>query len=69
MQMNGTLFKTGALSRMSSGLARKLVRRNSANVISYYYPVLSAGMLTCVTNTGQLRDLEIPTQMISDLLD
>lgn len=69
MMMNGLLFKTGALSRMSPALARKLVRRNSANLISYYYPVLCAGMLTCVTNTGQFRDLEIPTRMISDLLD
>jgi hypothetical protein len=32
-------------------------------------PVLSAGLLTCVTDTGQLRDLEIPTRLISDLLD
>lgn len=64
-----TLFKNGVLSPMSPELARKLVRRNSANIISYYYPLLSAGMLTCVTDTGQLRDLEIPTRLISDLLD
>lgn len=69
IQMNGLTFKNGALSPMSRGLHRKLARRNSANIISYYYPVLSAGMLTCVSDTGQLRDLEIPTRMISDLLD
>jgi hypothetical protein len=69
IEVDHVLFKNGVLSRMSPGLARKLVRRNSANIISYYYPVLSAGMLTCVTDTGQFRDLEIPTRLISDLLD
>jgi len=69
IEINGITFKNGALSPMSSGLARKLVRRNSGNIISYYYPILSAGMLTCITDTGQYRDLEIPTRLISDLLD
>jgi hypothetical protein len=69
ISIHNMLFKNGALSRMSPGLARKFVPRNSANTISYYYPVLAAGMLTCVTNTGQYRDLEIPTRLISDLLD
>lgn len=69
IEIRGITFKNGALSPMSSGLFRKLGRRNSRNIISYYYPVLSAGMLTCVSDTGQLRDLEIPTRMISDLLD
>ena len=69
IEMNNVIFKSGALSPMSRGLHRKLARRNSANIISYYYPVLSAGMLTCVSDTGQLRDLEIPTRLISDVLD
>jgi len=69
IRINGITFKNGALSPMPTSLHRKLARRNSANIISYYYPVLSAGMLTCVTDTGQLRDLEIPTKFISDLLD
>jgi hypothetical protein len=69
IEMHNITFKHGALSRMSRGLCRKLRRRNSANIISYYYPILSAGMLTCVTDTGQLRDLEISTRMISDLTD
>jgi hypothetical protein len=63
------VFKKGVLTPMSEGLARKLVRKNPENPISYCYPVLAAGMLTCVTDTGQLRDLEIPTGLISDLLD
>jgi len=69
IELNNITFKNGALSPMSKQLFRKLARRNSANIVSYYYPVLSAGMLTCVTDTGQLRDLEIPTRLISDLLD
>jgi len=69
IEVNNITFKNGALSPMSRALNRKLARRNSANIISYYYPILSAGMLTCVSDTGQLRDLEIPTRLISDLLD
>ena len=69
IEIDHTLFKNGALSPMSPELLRKLARRNSANLISYYYPVLSAGMLTCVTDTGQYRDLEISTGFISDLTD
>jgi hypothetical protein len=69
IEINNRTFKNGALSPMSNGLFRRLARRNSANIVSYYYPVLSAGMLTCVTDTGQLRDLEISTRLISDLLD
>jgi hypothetical protein len=63
------LFKKGVLTPMSAGLAEKLARKNLENSISYCYPILAAGMLTCVTDTGQLRDLEIPTRLISDLLD
>jgi hypothetical protein len=63
------IFKRGVLSPMSRNLARKLTRRNGENVLSYYYPILSAGILTCVTNTGQLRHLELPTRTIFDLLD
>jgi hypothetical protein len=69
IEINNITFKNGALSPMSNGLFRRLGRRNSANIVSYYYPVLSAGMLTCVTDTGQFRDLEISTRLISDLLD
>ncbi|MGH9713183.1 MAG: hypothetical protein ACRD5M_07785 [Candidatus Acidiferrales bacterium] len=69
MPIQNRIFKTGVLSPMSPGLAGKLVRRNTATIISYYYPILSSGMLTCVTDTGQLRDLEIPTRLIADLLD
>jgi hypothetical protein len=63
------VFKKGVLTAMSTALAEKLVRKNPENPISYCYPILAAGMLTCVTATGQLRDLEIPTRLISDLLD
>jgi hypothetical protein len=63
------IFKTGVLSPMSRGLARKLIRKNRATVLSYYYPVLAAGMLTCITGMGQERHLELPTRMIFDLLD
>lgn len=69
MPMNGMLFKRGSLSRMSKELARKLVRRNSRNPVSYYYPILAAGMLSLVTDTGQFRDLEISTRSIFDGLD
>jgi hypothetical protein len=66
---DGAMFKTGALSPMSAELARKLRRKNRGNLLSYYYPVLAAEMLTCVTVTGQERHLEIPTKMIFDLQD
>jgi len=65
----GNVFKKGVLTPMSAGLAEKLVCKTPENPISYCYPVLAAGMLTCVSDTGQLRDLEIPTRLISDLLD
>ena len=62
-------FKTGVLTPMSAGLMRKLKRRNRRNILSYFYPVLAAGNVTCVTLNGQERHLEIPTGMIFDLLD
>lgn len=62
-------FKIGALTPMSAGLWRKLHHRNRAHVLSYYYPVLAAGNVTCVTLNGQERHLELPTRMIFDLLD
>jgi hypothetical protein len=67
--LSGRLVKTSVLSPMSPGLARRLVRRNSANLVSYYYPILSSGILSCVTDTGQLRLLEIPTRLVLDALD
>ena len=63
------VFKKGVLMPMSAGLTAKLRRKNPENPISYCYPILAAGMLTCVTDTGQLRDLEISTGLVSDLLD
>lgn len=68
-KIGDNVFKKGVLTPMSAGLAEKLVHKNPENPISYCYPVLAAGMLTCVSDTGQLRDLEIPTRLISDLLD
>jgi hypothetical protein len=62
-------FKTGALSPMSPKLLRKLRHRNARHVLSYFYPVLAAGNVTCVTLNGQERHLEVPTGMIFDLLD
>jgi len=62
-------FKKGILTKMSSALIQKLVRKNETNPISYYYPVLAAGMLSCITDTGRYRDLEVPTRLIADLLD
>lgn len=69
VEMDKKLLKRGVLTRMSSGLAQKLARKNTANPISFYYPVLAAGILTGITDTGQYRDLEIPTRLISDALD
>jgi hypothetical protein len=66
MEFNNSVHKIGALSPMTSGLATKLGVENSENLISYYYPVLAAGILACVTETGQPRLLEIPTQLILD---
>jgi len=62
-------FKSGVLTPMSAGLLHKLKRRNTRHILSYFYPVLAAGNLTCVTLNGQERLLEIPTGMIFDLLD
>lgn len=62
-------FKSGTLTPMSAGLLRKLRRRNTMHILSYFYPVLAAGNVTCVTLNGQERLLEIPTGMIFDLLD
>jgi hypothetical protein len=66
---DGVLFKEASLHPMSAGLRRVLARRNIANMISYFYPVLAAGMLTCNTSNGQERDLEVSTGLILDLLD
>jgi hypothetical protein len=63
------LFKTAALTPMSAQLRRKVARRNMANLISYFYPVLASGILTCTTSNGQERDLELSTGLICDLLD
>jgi hypothetical protein len=67
--MEGTLFKVASLHPMPRPLWRSLTRRNIANLVSYYYPVLAAGMLTCNTSNGHPRDLELSTGFISDLLD
>lgn len=67
--MDGVLFKIGSLQPMSARLKRSLTRRNMANLVSYFYPVLASGILTCNTSTGQERDLELSTGLIMDLLD
>jgi hypothetical protein len=66
MEFNDSVHKIGALSPMTPGLVTKLAVENSENLVSYYYPVLAAGILACVTETGQPRLLEIPTQLILD---
>jgi hypothetical protein len=66
LEFNQSIHKIGALSPMSTGLATKLAIKNSDNLISYYYPVLAAGILACVSDTGQPRLLEIPTRLILD---
>jgi hypothetical protein len=66
MEFNDSVHKIGALSPMTLELATKLAVENYENLISYYYPVLAAGILACVTETGQPRLLEIPTQLILD---
>ena len=68
-EINRVLFKTASLHPMSTRLRRTLTRRNMANLVSYYYPVLASGMLTCNTSNGQERDLELSTGLILDLLD
>jgi hypothetical protein len=68
-ELAGRIFKRGVLSRMPGDLLRVLRDRNGTNPISYYFPILAAGILTCVSDTGQLRLLEIPTRTIFDLLD
>jgi hypothetical protein len=66
LKFNQSIHKVGALSPMSSPLAAKLGLENSDNLISYYYPVLAAGIVSCVSDTGQPRLLEIPTGLILD---
>jgi hypothetical protein len=66
LEFNQSIHKIGALSPMSTVLATKLAIKNSDNLISYYYPVLAAGILACVSDTGQPRLLEIPTRLILD---
>ena len=68
-RIGGQLFKTASLHPMPRMLWRILTRRNMANLVSYYYPVLAAGILTCNTFNGHPRDLELSTGFISDLLD
>jgi hypothetical protein len=69
MELNNSLHKVGALSRMSRSLAAKLGVKNSENPISHYYPVLAAGILACMSETGQPRLLEVPTRLILDQLE
>lgn len=68
-EITGVLFKTASLHPMSARLRRILKRRNTANLVSYFYPVLASGILTCTTSNGQERDLELSTGLIMDLLD
>ena len=68
-QMEGHLFKSGSLVPMSRELRRMFLPRNTRHIVSYYYPVLASGMLTCVTLNGQERHLELSTRTIFDLLD
>jgi hypothetical protein len=68
-EFNNSLHKIAVLSPMTSDLATKLAVENSENLISYYYPVLAAGILACTTETGQPRLLEIPTRLILDQRD
>jgi hypothetical protein len=69
MKIGDHFSKLGSLTPMSTILRSKISRRNAANPISYYYPVLASGILTCMTTTGQYRFLEIPTRSIFDALD
>jgi hypothetical protein len=69
MKLNGSVHKVGALSPMSRSLAAKLGVENSENPISHYYPVLAAGILACVSETGQPRLREVPTRLILDQLE
>lgn len=68
-ELNGKLFKYASLQRMPPGIRRLLAQRNLANLLSYFYPVLAGGILTCTTLNGQMRHLELPTSLIFDLLD
>lgn len=68
-ELGGHLFKAASLRPMSTRLHRRLTRPNRANLISYYYPVLGSGMLSCTTFNGQARSLEMPTRSLYDLLD
>lgn len=67
--IDGMLFKKGALHRMPAQLRKTLTRRNLQNLVSYFYPVLAAGILTCNTSNGIERDIELSTGLIFDLLD
>ena len=66
LEFADSLHKIGALSPMSPGLLDKLRVPNSDNLVSYYYPVLAAGVLACNSEAGQPRLLEIPTKLILD---
>jgi hypothetical protein len=66
LEFGNALHKIGALSSMSTSLRDKLGVANSDNLISYYYPVLAAGIWACVSETGQPRLLEVPTELILD---
>ena len=68
-EMHNRTFKVGALSPIPPTLLRRISRPNIANLLSYYYRVLAAGMLTCVTDTGQPRHIEVPTRLFFDQLD
>jgi hypothetical protein len=58
-----------ALTKISNVSPSAFTVSVSLNLVSYFYPVLAAGMLTRVTSNGQERDLEASTGMLTDLVD
>lgn len=69
LRLGDSWVKMGALSRMPLSVARLVTVPNDDNPISLYYPILASGILACITETGQPRLLEFPTQLILDQLE
>ena len=68
-KIKGTWFKKGRITRLPRELMNKLMRARSNSLLPYYHSPFAAGLITCITFTGQERDIQVLEKQVFDLLD